>query len=327
MKLYTTNAGALSTIQDAGCWQGLRSGVPLSGAMDSWALAAANAVLDNPLDSAAIEITGGGAVFEVLEPVLLAVTGADLVASLNAVVLPLWTALFVRAGDQLMFHSRREEWGARAYLAFRGGVDVPLVLGSRSTNLTSAFGGLHGRVLRAGDELQSVDANTDMLMIAGRRWPAVWRPAYCAEPALRFIAGPHTEYFDENALAELMAQPLRIGTNSNRMGYRLEGRRISYTRSTSLSSLGVIPGVIQIPPDGMPVLLMADAQTTGGYPIIGVVCAVDLPLAAQLLPGDRLCLRAVSLEEALAARLAQASYWSTGIGLEEDVWALLNAAL
>ena len=326
MKLRLTSAGILATIQDAGRWQGLRMGVPRSGAMDSCALAVANALLNNPLNSAVIELTGGATAFEVHEAGLLAVTGADLGATLNDAELPLWTALFMRVGDQISFRSRRNDWGARAYVALQGGIDVPVVLGSRSTNLSSAFGGLHGRMLRVGDELYSRQANTDVLMFAGRRWPPMLRPAYCSQPVLRFIAGPHGDYFHVDALAQLMTQPLRIGTNSNRMGYRLEGSHIAYARSVSLPSLGVLPGVIQIPPDGMPVLLMADAQTTGGYPIIGVVIAADLPLAAQLLPGDSLCLQEISLAEALVARRVQSAWWQTGASLEDDVLDLLSVS-
>lgn len=324
MKLRLTNGGILATIQDAGRWAGLRLGVPRSGAMDSYALAVANALLDNPPNSAAIELTGGVTAFEVLEAGLLAVTGADFGATLNDADLPLWTVLFVRVGDHIVFHSRRSDWGARAYIALQGGIDVPPVLGSRSTNLSSAFGGLHGRMLRVGDECHSIHLSTDVLMYAGRRWPARLRPAYCSQPVLRFIVGPHSEYFYEDVAAQLMAQPLCIGANSNRMGYRLEGTCIAYARNASLPSLGVLPGVIQIPSDGMPVLLMADAQTTGGYPIIGVVIAADLPLAAQLLPGDSLRLQEISLEEALLARRVQADWCQMGAILDDDVLDLLG---
>lgn len=326
MKLRLTSGGILATIQDAGRWEGLRLGVPRSGAMDSCALAVANILLDNPQNGAVIELTAGATSFEVLEAGLLAVTGADLGATLNDADLPLWTALFVRVGDQIGFRSRRSDWGARVYIALQGGLDVPLLIGSRSTNLSSAFGGLHGRMLRVGDVLSSMQLNTDACMHAGRRWPAALRPAYSSQPVLRFLAGPHSDYFHAAALAQLMAQPLRIGANSNRMGYRLEGTRIAYARSTSLPSLGVLPGVIQIPPDGMPVLLMADAQTTGGYPILGVVIAADLPLAAQLLPGDSLRLQEISLEEALAARRIQAAWWQIGAILEDDVLDLLSVS-
>lgn len=323
MKLQVINGGMLSSIQDAGRSQSLRYGVPRSGAMDACALAAANAVLNNPLNSATIEITAGASAFEMLEPGLLAVTGADFGATLNNSRLPLWTACFVHAGDRLVFQSRRADWGARAYLALQGGVDVPLVAGSRSTNILGGFGGLHGRTLRAGDQLLAINTAADPLPIAGRQWPATMRPAYCAEPALRFISGPHSDYFQADALTQLQAEPLRISASSNRMGYRLEGIRLGYAQSASIASLGVIPGVIQVPPDGMPVLLIADAQTTGGYPIIGVVIAADLPLAAQLLPGDSLRFQQTSLEAALDAWRIQASWWQMSVGLQEDVQDLL----
>jgi biotin-dependent carboxylase-like uncharacterized protein len=299
--LLVLHGGVLTTVQDLGRVQSRRFGVPQSGAIDPIALAAANRLLDNPPGAAALEITAGGAVFELLAPTLLAVTGGDLGALIDDEPLPLWTAVFARRGAQIRFAGRRQGWGARSYLAVAGGFDLPPVLGSRSTYLAGGFGGLDGRALRPGDRLTSPGPH-EPLPLAGRCCPPERRPAYRAEPVLRLLPGPHLHRFVPDALERLLSAPYVIGSSANRMGYRLEGPILPYAAPCSLPSLGVLPGVIQVPPDGNPILLMADAQSTGGYPIIGVVIEPDLALAAQLLPGDRLRFQGTSLEDALAAR-------------------------
>lgn len=301
--LRVLSGGVLTTVQDLGRRAARRYGVPQSGALDPIALDWANRLLDNPPGGAALEITAGGVAFELLAPTLLALTGADLGALLDDEPIPLWTAFFARAGSQLRLIGRQLPWGARAYLAVAGGFAVPQVLGSRSTYLPGGFGGFNGRALRAGDVLAAAGAH-DPLRLAGRSWPVEARPAYRAEPVLRLLAGPHLDRFAADALDRLFKAPFTISASANRMGYRLEGRAIPYAAPCSLPSLGVLPGVVQVPPDGNPILLMADAQTTGGYPIIGVVIGPDLPLAAQLLPGDRIRFQSVMLDEALAAQKA-----------------------
>jgi len=293
--------GVLTTVQDLGRRAARRYGVPQSGALDPIALEWANRLLDNPPGAAALEITAGGAAFEVSAPTLLALTGADLHALLDDEPLPLWTAVFARAGSQIRLIGRQQPWGARAYLAIGGGFAVPQVLGSRSTYLPGGFGGFNGRALRLGDTLAAAGGR-DALRLAGRSWPVESRPAYSAEPALRLLPGPHLDRFAPPALDLLLGAPFTISASANRMGYRLQGPTIPYAAPCSLPSLGVLPGVVQVPPDGNPILLMADAQTTGGYPIIGVVIGPDLPLAAQLLPGDRLRFQRATLGEALAAQ-------------------------
>ncbi|MEN9934613.1 MAG: hypothetical protein RLZZ387_1192 [Chloroflexota bacterium] len=324
--LRILSGGVLTTVQDTGRPGAVRYGVPRGGAMDPFALLAANRLLGNPPGAAALEITAGGASFELLRPMVIAVTGADLGATWNGRLLPLWTAAAARRGDQIALQGRPSPWGARAYLALQGGVDVPLVLGSRSTHLSGGFGGLHGRRLRAGDGIGALDTDTegveqggsgsDPVRLAGRFWPADARPLYGPEPTLRFVPGPHLEHLAPGALAALGGAALRVSVTSNRMGYRLEGAHLPHAAAVSLPSLGVIPGAIQVPPGGAPILLMADAQTTGGYPIAGCVIAADLPLAAQLLPGDALRLTPVTEEQALAAYAAYAGWRAAPV--EED---------
>lgn len=298
--------GPLMTVQDLGRPAARRLGVPQGGAMDAFALAAANRLVGNPPGAAGLEITAGGAELALARPARLALAGGDLGATLDGRPLPLWTSVLADAGARLRLAGRRGAWGARAYLAVAGGVDVPIVLGSRGTDLGGAFGGLGGRPLRPGDALPVGPEQPGAAAGLGLRWPAPLRPPYGPAPALRLLPGPHLACFAPDALGLLAAAPLRVSVTSNRMGYRLEGALLPHARPCSLPSLGVVPGTVQVPPDGAPILLMADAQTTGGYPVVGVVVAADLPLAAQLLPGDALRLAPCGLDEALAARRALA---------------------
>ncbi|NJN19555.1 MAG: hypothetical protein HC822_26595, partial [Oscillochloris sp.] len=148
--------------------------------------------------------------------------------------------------------------------------------------------------------------------LIGRRWPQATRPAYGEQPVLRVVPGPHLDCLPADSVQRIHATTFRINQTSNRMGYRLDGLQLAHVRPCSLPSLGVIPGVIQIPPDGTPILLMADAQTTGGYPVAGVVIGADIPLAAQLLPGDRLHMRFITPAEGRAALAELQTYLFTG---------------
>lgn len=316
-------AGPLLTVQDRGRPDARRFGVPLGGAMDAFALAAANRLVGNPPGAAGLELTAGGVDLAFTRPTLLALAGADLGATLDGGPLPLWAATRADAGARLRLAGRQGAWGARAYLAVAGGIAVPLVLGSRATELGAGFGGHEGRPLRPGDSLPIGAPWPGAALALGLRWPEALRPPYGPTPTLRLLPGPHLSAFAPDALALLAAATLRVSSTSNRMGYRLEGVQLSYARAASLPSLGVLPGAVQVPPDGAPILLMADAQTTGGYPVLGAVIAADLPLAAQLLPGDALRLAPVSLAEALAARRAQAE--ALAAPLDADDGALLAA--
>jgi biotin-dependent carboxylase-like uncharacterized protein len=309
-------SGLMATIEDLGRPAARRYGVPGGGAMDTFALEAANRLAGNPPGAAVLEITSGGASFEILASLLLVVAGADLGARLDGQPLAPWTAALARPGTQIQFQGRQGDWGARAYLAFAGGISVPEVLGSRGTCLAGGFGGFAGRPLRSGDVLETRATNIDPWELAGRRWPAERRPTYRAEPILRVVPGPHADRFTAEALAALVGQSFRISPTSNRMGYRLEGPLLHTIAPTDLPSLGVLPGAIQVPPDGAAILLMADAQTTGGYPIAGVVIGADLPLAAQLLPGDRLRFAAIETEAAVEARRVLRAWLDAGA--EED---------
>jgi len=274
--------GLLTTVQDAGRSGHRRLGVSGAGPADARAHAAANRAAGNPARAAALECTVTGPSLLFLAPVRFAVAGADLGAvleraDLGARVVPLGVCELARPGDVLRFTGRRS--GCRAYVALHGGIDVPAVLGSRSTDLPSAFGGFRGRALQAGDRL-AVAAGGGA---SPRESPPV-RPAMSA--TVRVVLGPQADHFDAEGIRSFLSDPWRVGATSDRAGCRLEGEPLRHAGPAEILSDGMVPGSIQVPPDGRPIVMMADGPTTGGYPKIATVVTADLPLLAQLVPGE-----------------------------------------
>lgn len=297
--------GLLTTVQDLGRHGHQREGVPVSGAMDKVALRIANLLLGNLESEAGLEITLVGPQLEFPEATLIALTGADLGAKLNGRTIPLWRPIRVEAGSFLTFAGHRA--GCRAYLAVAGGIAVPPVLGSRSTYLRAGIGGYHGRALAAGDTLLTGEPSALSARIAaalGRggagRWtvsPAIL-PLYMAAPEVRALPGAHFDTLTPHAQATLWSTAFRVAPESDRMGFRLQGGPLALSVPLEMHSEGVAMGTVQLPPGGSPIILMADRQTTGGYPRIAQVATVDLPLLAQLRPGDTVRFRLCSLETA-----------------------------
>lgn len=296
--LKVIDAGALCTLQDLGRAGYESAGVPRSGAMDVAACEMANRLAGNAPNEAVVEITLSAA-FEVAAPCVIAVAGADLGATLNRQPLPMWTIVFCNAGARISFEKRRQ--GARAYLALAGGIDAPGVLGSRSTYLPGGFGGMHGRALQMDDVIRP-RCTVDVARVAGRVWPAASLPAY--SNAIRVLPGPHVDMLDDAAKALLVNTAWQVSATSNRMGVRLEGPALPVREQREIQSMGVFAGVVQLPPNGRPILLMADAQPTGGYPVIAVVIQADLPNAAQVFAGDTLRFAWANMDEAVAAQRA-----------------------
>jgi len=294
--LTVLRAGPLSAVQDAGRRGHRDSGVSVGGAMDDLAFQLANLLAGNVGGEALIEIAFGPLRVRFEKDTLIALTGADVEARLDTVALSSGWRTPVMAGQVL--HVERVRDGVRSYLAVHGGIDVPLVLGSRSTDLRAGFGGFEGRALRDGDVLPL--GRKLGLRAAPRRFGLRlldWRVA------LRVIPGPEFDQFETQAQSELWAQAWTVTPNNDRMGLRLAGPALKRRRENSLPSHGVIPGVIQVPPSGQPIVLAADAQITGGYARIGVVIQADLWKLAQLRTGAPLRFQAST---AAAARIAQA---------------------
>jgi antagonist of KipI len=288
--------GLLTTIQDLGRLGAIAGGVPPGGAMDRFAHRAANLLLGNPVTDATLEctITGPALVAEI--DCAVAVTGSGLVPVIDGSARPAWTALDLRAGQRLSFAAAGRR--GRAYVAVSGGFDGERWLGSRSTYLLAARGGMQGRALRAGDILEIATV---------RRPPEPRRvlepaPYYSARP-LAVMAGPHIRRLDDESKRALFSQAFTVSVDSDRMGARLDGARLS-AQGDDVLTFGLVAGVVQLPRSGQPILLLADHQTAGGYPVVATVVCAALPLAGQLVPGDEVRFELVNAARARAMRQA-----------------------
>ncbi len=276
--------GLLTSVQDAGRFGHRRLGIAWAGAMDGPALAAANAAVGNEPGAAGLECTLSGPTLRFLASVPFVVAGADLGATLERADLGAWpvprgTAVLARAGNVLRFGPRRS--GCRAYVAFAGGIDVPEVLGSRSTDLGSAFGGFAGRALRAGDRL----ALGPRSRRAGRETPPLDVDTR-AVVRLRVVLGPQDDHFADETLERFLSQTFDVAATSDRVGCRLLGEPLLHRGASEIASDGMLPGSIQVPPDGRPIVMGVDGPTTGGYPKIATVVQDDLGRLAELVPGE-----------------------------------------
>jgi antagonist of KipI len=300
--LEIIDPGFLTTVQDLGRFGFQKFGVSVGGAMDTFALRAANALVGNDSNEAALEITLSAPRLCAREKCLVAITGAHFALRVNDQPVPMNTALFLRAGATLEFGAREwgaREWGARAYLALAGGIDVPLVLNSRATDLRGAFGGLGGRALRAGDVISQRTPGVQIER-AGTS-AADWFSAYYENGApIRAIWGPHDDFFSDVGREKFLQSEFVVGELADRMALRLHGAPIPREHK-ELLSCGVTTGAIQVPPDDQPIVLMADHQTAGGYPIIGTVIRADIPRLAQKISGDGISFEIVTIEQALRA--------------------------
>jgi len=286
--------GLLTTIQDRGRPGFQRHGVPVAGAMDPRALDEANRLVGNDPAAAALECTVDGPRLRCLRASVVSIGGADLGAVVERHDLGRWqpapgSSFRLRPGNVLAFEGARS--GARAYIAFAGGIDVPLVLGSRSTYLTAGFGGYRGRALQKGDRLVLLPGSAPV----GKRIPREPDQNERDEGVVRVIWGPQDDYFTDNARATLESCTYTVGASSDRMGYRLEGETLEHRGAQQIVSDGNALGSIQVPPDGLPIVMLADRATTGGYPKIATVVSADIPRLAQLLPGDPVRFHAVPL--------------------------------
>ena len=292
--------GMLTTVQDAGRWGFQARGVPVAGPMDPVSHRLANALVGNGRDAALLEVTMLGPELEFGDERLVAVAGAEFDLRLDGRQVPSHAPFTVSAGSHLRFGARRR--GARAYLAISGGITVTTVFGSRATHLVSAMGGVNGRALRAGDRLPL--GVRPRLSRAALPLPA--RESR-SDPAatLRVLPGPQADYFAPDALDVLQSAPYVVAPHSDRMGFRLEGPRLTHARGADIISDATPLGVLQVPASGQPILLMADRQTTGGYPKIATVIAADLPLAGQLAPADTIAFVVCTPRDALTALIAQ----------------------
>ena len=294
--------GLLTTVQDRGRWGWQAQGVPVAGPMDPCSHRLANALAGNDSDAATLEVTLVGPEIAFDDERIVAVAGAEFDLTVDGRRVPIRTAFMVSSGSRLRFGARQK--GSRAYVAVSGGIAVPQVLGSRATHLISAMGGLDGRALKAGDRLP-LGEPTHARTAAGLAPAPPIVPLPDAHATIRVLPGPQQDYFSDDALDVLQSKPYTISQRSDRMGFRLDGPVLTHARGADIISDATPLGVLQVPASGQPILLMADRQTTGGYPKLATVIAADMSLAGQLGPGDTIAFRVCSLRDALSALIAQ----------------------
>ena len=284
--------GAYTTVQDRGRFSYQQFGVPVCGVVDSFAYRVANALVGNFQGQAVLEATIFGPTLKALNHGLIAVTGGNLSPVLNNTPLPMWESVAIHPEDILQFKGIKS--GCRAYIAVAGGIDVPLVMGSRSTYVAGKIGGINGRPLEAGDRLNKGEE----IGKVGGRVPSDLIPIYSNDIEIRVILGPQDDYFSEG-IEKFFTSTFKVSTKADRMGYRLEGDPITHKEGVdkSIISEPSVPGGIQVPPDGQSIILLVE-QTVGGYTKIATVISSDISKVGQAKPGDQIHFRQVELDEA-----------------------------
>ena len=302
MNAIITRAGFFSSVQDLGRVGFRQFGVSTSGALDSFALRVANLLVGNEDGAPGLEITFGGLQLRFQDERIVAWCGAEFDVHIGVAPLPAGHAALVRPGDELKFGL--PQIGCRCWLAILGGMNVAPILGSRSTDLRANFGGLDGRALRHGDILplgprpgSSRDVGATE-RISSWTAPHDWVSPAKRNPILRVIRGVDWTRFNASTLQRLTSELFTVSPDSDRMGVRLIGPELSRGDNVDLISEAVVPGTVQVPPSGQPILLLGDCQTIGGYPKIAQVITFDLGIAAQLRAGDHVRFSEVSMVDA-----------------------------
>jgi biotin-dependent carboxylase-like uncharacterized protein len=300
-RFHILDGGLQTTVQDDGRAGLLALGVPRSGALDALSWRLANRLAGNAADIAALELRSPGPVLRLeggAARIALAGTSAALRIERNGVVQewPAWRAVDLAEGDIVSVTPFADT--AVAYLTVAGGLDLPEHFGSRSTFLRGGFGGLDGKPLQSGGTLKLLTDSLPDTPCGTLLRP----PVFTAAPVLRALPGPQADYFTPDALAVFFGQPFAVSRDLDRMGMRLEGPQVQHAEAADIASDATVPGAVQVPGSGQPVVLLNDCQTTGGYPKIAVVITADLPLAARLMPGSEVRFRQVTMTEAEEAR-------------------------
>ena len=294
MQLFSViSPGAYTTVQDHGRYGYQQMGIPITGALDRFAFQVANLLVGNERQCAVLEMTLTGPVLEVQEAADVAVTGADIGVTLNKMEMGCWRSFRVQPGDSLKIHQVKK--GCRAYLAVSGGIDVPLVMGSRSTYVGGKIGGYSGRPLKAGDMLK---AFPEKLLPKQRQLPTDYLPHYPDKIKLRAVMGPQDDFF-RDSVDVLFESEFMVSPKADRMGYRLMGPKVAIDKDKpkSIVSEPSMPGGIQIPADEQPIVLLVE-QTVGGYAKIATVVSTDIPKIAQTTPGDTIRFQKIDLKTA-----------------------------
>lgn len=292
MGILIENGGALTSIQDEGRYGYQKFGMSPSGPMDLRSFYWANVLVGNPKKEGVLEVTFMGLQIRFQKDNIFAVTGADLMPKLNGEEIPMCSAVLAHEGDLLTFDGVRN--GVRAYVAFAGGLDVPVIMESKSTAMRYKIGGFQGRKLEKGDVIGFSNPKTSLPQMEKRQIPQEIFPQ--KEVVLRVVTGPQEDCFTKKGINQFFWYSKTITNEFDRMGCRLECEPIEHNGDGNIISDGISFGSIQIPPNGKPIIMLADRQTVGGYAKIGTVASVDLPLLAQSMPGYKVRFIQISLE-------------------------------
>ena len=300
-ELKVRRAGMLTSVQDLGRWGFQSSGVPVAGAMDLPALRIGNAMLGNPEGAAALEVTLLGPELEVCGGGAAVFAGADLGFSVNGRAVGSWRVVELKSGDVISFTGPKN--GCRGNLCFAGGVGVPLVMNSRSTYMRAKIGGFEGRALKNGDVITTGEPSPLWKRLDGFTLPPELNPALPADAPLSLMTGLQEDLFTEKGRATLFSSEYTITSESDRMGCRLDGAKIEHVKGGDIVSDGVPLGAVQIPSHGMPIVMLADRQTTGGYTKIGVLTPLSIEALVQKMPGSPVRFRKASIDDGTAEQM------------------------
>ena len=294
MGIRILKGGMLTTVQDLGRTGYQSQGFSVAGVMDVRSFKIANLLLDNPENEAVLEFTLIGPTLEFTSATIIAITGGDFTPTINGEPAPMYTAIYMNKGDVLKFGSART--GSRGYIAFSSYLDIPVVMGSRCTNMKSRIGGFKGRKLQAGDYI-------------GLRIKRRYLPFFLSrklEPdnfdqdqtKVRVVMGPQDSRFSKQGIETFLTSEYTVTSDFDRMGCRLEGAFIAPKESSDIISDGIAFGSVQVPSHGKPIILLADRQTTGGYAKIATVASVDIPKVVQRKTDHRIHFEAITVQEA-----------------------------
>lgn len=297
MGIYVIRSGLLSTIQDLGRFGVQKDGVIVSGVMDSFAHRVANILVGNAETEATIEMTMIGPILKFEEDAQIAICGAEFEVRLDGEEVSLWRPIYIQKGSTLTINQCKR--GYRAYLAVAGGYQIPNVMNSQSTYLLAKIGGLNGRAIQKGDTIPLRETSKKSSHQKKFGVSHTLQNYFGGtDRDIRVIRGADFNDFSEQSQNQFFHQSYEITTQSNRMGYRLDGYPLIRKVQKEMISSAVTFGTIQVPSEGKPIILMVDRQTTGGYPKIAQVAAVDLPTLAQMRPGERITFHEISFKEA-----------------------------
>lgn len=296
-KIKFLKSGLCTQIQDEGRFGYRDIGVAVSGAMDSFAYKISNYLVGNNEELASLEITMVGPKIKFYDTELIAICGADLSPCINGENVENWTALKVNKGDILSFKGNK--CGTRAYISFAGEVDIPKQLGSFSTNIKASFGGFQGRNIKTNDEINILTNKENINRYTGNKLDKKYRPNYYGNIKVRVVLGPQNDYFNESEINKFFNETYEVSSLCDRMGYRLTGTALKHCKSANIISDANSIGAIQVPGDGMPIILMNDCGTTGGYPKIGTVIQCDIIKISQLKTGEKISFKIIEINEAI----------------------------